>query len=227
MQSSFRSKDVQASLPDDGDASRPSPMRHTGVFVRGTHTQTSGESGDLSGERNQNPEGLGLRALLLEDFETYDRDLTQPGLWVVAVHRLGNWRMSMKPGAMRKLFSAAYRGAYHAVTLASGIEVPYSTKLGRRVRFWHQGGTVISARAVGDDVVFRHNTTVGVLRSGAPEDAKPIIGHGVEVGVGAVILGNIVVGDGAIVGANAVVTRDVSPGATAVGVPAKELPPEG
>jgi sugar O-acyltransferase (sialic acid O-acetyltransferase NeuD family) len=47
------------------------------------------------------------------------------------------------------------------------------------------------------------------------------IGEGVLVGTGAQILENLVVGDGAIVGAGAVVTRDVPPGATVVGVPAR------
>jgi sugar O-acyltransferase (sialic acid O-acetyltransferase NeuD family) len=50
------------------------------------------------------------------------------------------------------------------------------------------------------------------------------IGDGVLVGVGAVILENLTVGDGATVGAGAVVTRDVPPGTTVVGIPAKPLP---
>jgi serine O-acetyltransferase len=43
----------------------------------------------------------------------------------------------------------------------------------------------------------------------------------VIVGAGAKILGPILVGDGAKVGSNAVVVRDVPPGATAVGIPAR------
>jgi serine O-acetyltransferase len=41
------------------------------------------------------------------------------------------------------------------------------------------------------------------------------------VGAGAKILGPITVGDDAKVGSNAVVVRDVPPGATAVGIPAR------
>jgi len=44
------------------------------------------------------------------------------------------------------------------------------------------------------------------------------------VGSGAQVLGPIVVGEGARVGANAVVTRDVAPGSTVVGIPAKPVP---
>jgi serine O-acetyltransferase len=38
------------------------------------------------------------------------------------------------------------------------------------------------------------------------------------------VLGPITVGDGAKVGANAVVTKDVAPGATVVGIPARPVP---
>lgn len=47
------------------------------------------------------------------------------------------------------------------------------------------------------------------------------LGSGVLVGTGAQILQYIKVGDGATVGAGAVVTKDVEPGATVVGIPAK------
>jgi acetyltransferase-like isoleucine patch superfamily enzyme len=49
------------------------------------------------------------------------------------------------------------------------------------------------------------------------------IGDGASIGSGAVILGGVTVGEGALVGAGAVVSRDVAPGATVAGVPAREL----
>jgi serine O-acetyltransferase len=55
------------------------------------------------------------------------------------------------------------------------------------------------------------------------EKRHPTLGHGVVVGAGAVVIGDITVGDGAKVGANAVVTKDVAAGATVVGVPAAEV----
>jgi acetyltransferase-like isoleucine patch superfamily enzyme len=42
-----------------------------------------------------------------------------------------------------------------------------------------------------------------------------------RIGSGAVILGGVTIGEGALVGAGAVVTRDVPPGATVAGVPAR------
>jgi len=51
----------------------------------------------------------------------------------------------------------------------------------------------------------------------------PTIEDGGAVGGGAVLLPGVVVGRGATVGAGAVVTRNVPPGATVVGVPAREM----
>jgi sugar O-acyltransferase (sialic acid O-acetyltransferase NeuD family) len=45
----------------------------------------------------------------------------------------------------------------------------------------------------------------------------------VFVGAGAVVLPGVILGEGSVVGAGAVVTRDVSPGETVVGVPARRI----
>jgi len=50
-----------------------------------------------------------------------------------------------------------------------------------------------------------------------------VVRDGASIGSGAVILGGIEIGAGALVGAGAVVTRDVAPGETVAGVPARLL----
>jgi acetyltransferase-like isoleucine patch superfamily enzyme len=56
--------------------------------------------------------------------------------------------------------------------------------------------------------------------------ARPIvIGSEVWIGRGAAILAGVTIGDRATVGANAVVTRDVPPGSTVAGVPARPIVP--
>jgi acetyltransferase-like isoleucine patch superfamily enzyme len=46
---------------------------------------------------------------------------------------------------------------------------------------------------------------------------------GALVGIGAVVLPRIVIGAASVVGAGSVVTRDVAPGETVVGAPARPL----
>ena len=65
------------------------------------------------------------------------------------------------------------------------------------------------------------------VRATGAEFGRPIsIGKNVWIGGGALILPGVTVGDNAIIGAGAVVTKDVPAGATAVGNPARVLPPK-
>jgi hypothetical protein len=47
------------------------------------------------GDGNENPPDLGIFALRREDLRTHDGNLFEQGLWAVAVHRFGNWRMGI------------------------------------------------------------------------------------------------------------------------------------
>ena len=49
------------------------------------------------------------------------------------------------------------------------------------------------------------------------------IGDGVEIGAGALIRQGLSIGEGAVIGMGAVVVKDVAPGATVVGNPAREI----
>jgi serine O-acetyltransferase len=172
------------------------------------------------GDRNGNPPGIGFFRLVAEDHQTHGGKLLEPGFLAIAVHRFGNARMGIRSRFLRAPLSLVYCVLYHAVTWVFGIDLTYTVRLGRRVRFWHHGGMVLGARAIGDDVHIRHNTTFGVLNR-SELAGKPIIGNRVDVGVGACILGAVTVGDDAVVGPNSVVLRDVPPGAVVMGVPAR------
>jgi serine O-acetyltransferase len=174
------------------------------------------------GDRNLNPAGIGFMALLREDLRTHDGDPFLPGFWAVALHRFGNWRMGIQLKLVRAPFSLIYRILYRLVTIIGGIDLPYTVRLGRRVRIWHHGGIILVARSIGDDVLIRQNTTFGIAdrrRSGA----IPTIGDRVEIGCGACVLGNVIIGHDSVIGANAVVLTDIPSNAMAAGVPARVI----
>jgi serine O-acetyltransferase len=163
---------------------------------------------------------VSLLRLIREDWESHGRDWTRPGFQALAVHRLGNWRASVKPKLARSPLSVLYRALFAFTRNFYGIEAPCSALIGRRVVFEHQGDIVIHGNAViGDDCIIRQGVTLGNRRLDRPFDA-PTLGKGVNVGAGAKILGAVRIGDGARIGANAVVTRDVEADTTVLGIPA-------
>jgi serine O-acetyltransferase len=103
----------------------------------------------------------------------------------------------------------------------TGIEIHPGANIGRRVFIDHGMGIVVGETAeIGDDCTLYHGVTLGGT-SWNKGKRHPTLGRSVVVGAGAKILGPLLIGDGAKVGSNAVVVRDVPPGATAVGIPAR------
>ncbi len=174
------------------------------------------------GKKNENPPELSFWELLKEDFVTHESSLFEQGFWAVANNRFGNWRMGVKNPLLRAPCTLAYDALEKGIEIFGGITLPYTTKLGRRVRLWHHGGMIIGARAIGNDVHIRQNTTIGVAQTWRDDDL-PIIEEGADIGCGASILGPVVVGRNAKLGANAVVLYDIPDGATAMGNPAQVL----
>ncbi|MEW6073565.1 MAG: transferase [Planctomycetota bacterium] len=176
----------------------------------------------MTGTANQNPPGMGLWALFREDWLTHESLFAQ-GLWAITVNRFGNWRMGVRPRLLRMPLTLLYAILYRWVHWTCRIELPYIVKVGRRVHLWHHGGSVLGARAIGDDVQIRHNVTLGLAGHGDPVTEIPIIEERVIVGAGAAVLGRIRIGHDSVIGANAVVTKDVPPYSLVGGIPGKVL----
>ena len=127
-----------------------------------------------------------------------------------ASHRLWTWKLRWLA-----------RWLSHLGRFLTGIEVHPGATIGRRVFIDHGMGVVIGETAeIGDDTTLYHGVTLGGTTWNKGK-RHPTLGKGVVVGAGAKILGPIVVGDYGKVGSNAVVVKDVPPGATAVGIPAR------
>ncbi|MFC9558805.1 acyltransferase [Agromyces sp. NPDC056965] len=81
-------------------------------------------------------------------------------------------------------------------------------------------GSKLAERTVIRDGNHDHTVPLRAMRF----TAAPVrIGADVWVGAGAIILSSVSIGDGATIAAGAVVTKDVRPGSTVAGVPAREL----
>jgi len=137
-----------------------------------------------------------------------------PGFHALLFHRLSGrlWNLRLKWLA---------RFISHIARWLTGIEIHPGARIGRRFFIDHGMGVVIGETAeIGDDCTLYHGVTLGGT-SWRQGKRHPTLGKGVIVGAGAKILGPILVGDGAKVGSNAVVVKEVPPGATAVGIPAR------
>ena len=99
-----------------------------------------------------------------------------------------------------------------------GCEIHPNMLIGTGLQLPHNGlGVVINPNTViGNNVKIHQNVTLG----GRNGSGCPIIEDNVLIGVGAVILGDVVIGENSSIGANAVVLNDVPPNSIAVGIPA-------
>jgi FkbH-like protein len=192
------------------------------VETNGAGSGAPGPEGDVAAPSpDAEPSFL---SLLKEDFETHDRNASEPGFWAVATHRIGVRALDpSRAPAERVVLDVAYRAMFRGVDFMWGIHLPRETALGRRVRLWYNGCMLLTAKSIGSDVQLRHDTTFGPLRMGELADL-PVIEDGADIGSGACVMGNVRVGRGAVVGANSVVLKSVPEGATVLGVPARIIP---
>jgi serine O-acetyltransferase len=163
--------------------------------------------------------GDDIEAILARDPAARSRAevvLCYPGFHAVVSHRLAN-------AAWRNNWKLLGRFISHLSRWLTGIEIHPAAKIGQRLFIDHGMSVVIGETSeIGDDVTIYQGTVLG----GTSLDQgkrHPTLGNRVIVGAGAKILGPISVGDDARIGSNAVVLKDVAPGATMVGVPARPV----
>jgi len=154
----------------------------------------------------------------------YDRDpatsrfidplLYFKGFHALQSHRLAHW-----------LYRKGRRDfAYYLQSISSSefqTDINPAAKIGRGIFLDHATGFVCGETAViGDDVSILHGVTLGGTGK-ENEDRHPKIRHGVMIGAGAKILGNIEVGHCARIAAGSVVVKPVPNNVTVAGVPAR------
>ncbi len=136
------------------------------------------------------------------------------GFHALQAHRLAHWLYNNS----RKDF------AYYIQSRASAefqTDINPAAKIGRGIFLDHATGLVVGETAViEDNVSILHGVTLGGTGK-ENEDRHPKIRHGVMIGAGAKILGNIEIGHCARIAAGSVVVKPVPNNVTVAGVPAK------
>lgn len=142
-----------------------------------------------------------------------------PGLHAIVMHRWARWCWLHEMKWLGRFIS-------HVARSFTGIEIHPGATIGRRVFIDHGFGVVIGETAeVGDDCTIYQGVTLGGTSLNKAK-RHPTLGRGVIISAGAKILGGFTIGEGAKVGANAVVVKEVPPGVTAVGIPARIIQKE-
>lgn len=140
-----------------------------------------------------------------------------PGLHALLMHRFAHacWNHG---------FLWLGRFVSNVARFLTGIEIHPGATIGRHVFIDHGLGIVIGETAVvGDGSTIYQGVTLGGTSLTRGTKRHPTLGRNVIVGAGAKVVGGFTVGDGARIGSNAVVVKEVPPGATAVGNPARIL----
>lgn len=118
---------------------------------------------------------------------------------------------------MRSLLVFLYR--LYSVFL--GIDIPWQTKIGEGLKISHPSGIVVNDKAVlGKNVWLRANSVIGI---DLISNKAPVIGDNVNIGVNAIIIGDIQVGDNCVIGAGAVVIKNIAPNSVVAGNPARVI----
>ena len=93
-------------------------------------------------------------------------------------------------------------------------------QIGKGVRLCHPN--IVLNGFAGEDCVFHGNNVLGNKQTGS--DRVPRLGNRVDVGTGAVVIGDVTIADDCVIGAGAVVTKSFPvPGTVIAGVPAREI----
>jgi len=140
-------------------------------------------------------------------------------LWSIRCYQY--WR---KMGFFGRLAARLFIPFFRYYSIVTGADIPLNCQIGGGLLLPHPNGIVIHPGAVvGPNCLLFQQVTLG---AGGSIPGLPQLGGHVDVGAGAKILGGVRIGDHAKIGANSVVLVDVPPFCTAVGIPARIIPPK-
>ena len=191
------------------------PMLPT-MLIRDVIDEAMGDDGEI------------LDSALTDMLATYDRDpacedLSTPflflkGFHALQAHRIAHWLWHRDRHTLALFFQSQ-------ISVGLDVDIHPAARMGRGILVDHATGIVIGETAVVEnDVSILHAVTLGGTGK-ETGDRHPKVRHGVLLGAGCKVIGNIEIGAGAKVGAGSVVLEDVPPHVTVAGVPAQVVGP--
>lgn len=148
--------------------------------------------------------------------------ISRPEVHVVRLIRITEWLRGSRSPLKQALYPIA-RYLLFRTSKETGIQIPPGVA-GPGLSVAHFGSVVInSSTRIGRYCRIHSATNIG----SAGSHKAPRIGDYVYIGPGAVIYGDISIGDRTVIGANSVVGRDVPPGVTVAGSPARIIAERG
>lgn len=122
---------------------------------------------------------------------------------------------------LKKFLSLYYERKKHNLGNKLGFYIGPNC-FGKGLTIYHHGTIIVNPNAkIGQNCKLHGNNCIG--NNGAT-DACPQIGDNVDIGFGAVIIGDVIIADNVKIGANAVVNKSfLESGITIAGIPAKKV----
>lgn len=123
-----------------------------------------------------------------------------------------------KGSKIKGLLGLIYEGKKNKLGEKLGIDIPPNC-FGKGLQIYHAGIIVNSNVRAGENCVLHGGNCIG---NNGITDANPTLGNNVDIGYGAVLIGDIRIADDCVIGANAVVNHSIPvSGSVVVGVPGK------
>jgi len=165
--------------------------------------------------------GEAIRAdiLAVADRDPACQRLIEPVLYFKGFHALQTHRLAHALWKEGRRDFALYLQSRSSAVFQTDINP--AARIGKGIFLDHATGLVVGATAViDDDVSILHSVTLGGTGH-ERGDRHPKIRHGVLIGAGAKIIGNIEIGHCSRIAAGSVVLKPVPPKVTVAGVPAR------
>jgi serine O-acetyltransferase len=146
------------------------------------------------------------------------------GFWALVIHRLRKVVNECRPRWVWMPARFILAIVNKLFTIVTHMDIHPDAQIGPGLLIPHVGPLRVHGNTkIGAECDIHHVCSIGALPGQTKGGAT--IGDHVYIGCHTSIVGAVTIGDGATIAANTLVISDIPPGATAIGVPARILPP--